>query len=135
MTSYREPARLLRLMAHPMRLEILTIVRWSDECVCHLSAAVKRPQPYVSQQLAVLRNAGLIADHKEGNNVFYGLASGRAAAQVAAILRAINEEDPAVSSAGHQHVAGCYCPKCEPEGTCSPPGDRAEAVSVAEIVV
>ena len=70
MTSYREQARLLRLMAHPLRLEILAIVRRSDECVCHLSAALHKPQPYVSQQLAVLRREGLIADHKEGNNVF-----------------------------------------------------------------
>ena len=28
------------------------------ECVCHLSALLNKPQPYVSQQLAVLRTAG-----------------------------------------------------------------------------
>jgi len=127
MSSYREPARLLRLMAHPMRLEILTIVRWSDECVCHLSAALNKPQPYVSQQLAVLRNAGLIADHKEGNNVFYGLASGRAG-QVAAILGTIDAGEPSIALRDHQHIEGCYCPKCQPEGTCSPPADRVEVL-------
>jgi DNA-binding transcriptional ArsR family regulator len=133
MSSYREPARLLRLMAHPMRLEILTIVRWSDECVCHLSAALKKPQPYVSQQLAVLRNAGLIADHKEGNNVFYGLASGRSG-QVAAILGAIDEEASSTGPRAHKHVEGCYCPKCEPEGTCSPPVDQVEVPDLAQNV-
>ena len=125
MGSYREQARLQRLMAHPMRLEILAIVRWSDECVCHLSATLKRPQPYVSQQLAILRNEGLITDHKEGTNVFYGLANSRAAEQVAAILGALIEEGVTFVGRGHQHVAGCYCPKCEPDGTCSPPGDPA----------
>lgn len=119
MTSYRERARLLRFMAHPMRLEILTIVRWSEECVCHLSAVLKRPQPYVSQQLAILRKEGLISDHKEGTNVFYGLASGRTADQVAAILDAINGDGLVRAGEGHQHVAGCSCPKCEPQGTCS----------------
>jgi DNA-binding transcriptional ArsR family regulator len=117
MDSYREPARLLRLMAHPMRLEILTIVRGSDECVCHLSAALKKSQPYVSQQLAILRKEELIIDHKEGNNVFYGLVGGPIGEQLVAVLGAIDKTTPR----GHQVVAGCYCPKCEPGGACSLP--------------
>lgn len=120
MDSYRDRARLLRVMAHPMRLEILDIIRQSDECVCHLSATLDKPQPYVSQQLAVLRKEGLIADHKEGNNVFYGLESGPDAGRVAAILEAIGGEARATPGAGHGPVPGCYCPKCDPDGTCRP---------------
>jgi DNA-binding transcriptional ArsR family regulator len=120
MISYRERARLLRVMAHPMRLQIMDIIRESDECVCHLSAALAKPQPYVSQQLAVLRKQGLIADRKEGNNVFYGLADGPAADQAAVILEAIAREAPARQGEGHRVVAGCTCPKCEPDGTCKP---------------
>ncbi len=118
MSSYCEQARLLRLMAHPMRLEILTIVRGSDECVCHLSAALKKSQPYVSQQLAILRKEELIIDHKEGTNVFYGLARSPTGEQLAAVLGAIDKATPR----GHQVVAGCYCPKCEPGGTCTSRG-------------
>ena len=123
MDPYRTQANLLKLMAHPIRLQILEALLQDSECVCHLSALLHKPQPYVSQQLAVLRNAGVIVDEKEGTNVFYGLTNGRAADQVAAILRAIDEEDLALEGRGHQYVAGCYCPKCEPDGTCSPPGD------------
>jgi DNA-binding transcriptional ArsR family regulator len=119
MNTYRDSARLLRVMAHPMRLEILDIIRRSDECVCHLSAALKKPQPHVSQQLAILRNAGLITDHKEGNNVFYGLAGGPAAAQAAEILGAIADQ----AAAGRRPVIGCTCPKCEPGGACTPRGN------------
>jgi DNA-binding transcriptional ArsR family regulator len=118
MTPYREQARLLRLMAHPMRLEILTIVRGADECVCHLSAALKKSQPYVSQQLAVLRKEGLITDHSEGTYVYYGLADG-AAEGVAAILGALAGAE-AEAGQGHRPVPGCSCPKCEPGGTCTP---------------
>lgn len=125
MAPYREHARLLRLMAHPMRLEILAIVCRSDECVCHLSAALKKPQPYVSQQLAVLRKEGLITDHKEGTNVFYGLARCRAAEQTAEILRVLAEETRSPEENGHQRVAGCNCPKCESDGTCSAPAATA----------
>jgi len=125
MNSYRDPARLLRVMAHPVRLEILEIIRRSDECVCHLSAVLKRPQPYVSQQLAILRNAGLIADRKDGNLVFYGLTDGPAAGQVTEILGAFaNEADAGqiadLPAANHVRVAGCTCPKCESGGTCGP---------------
>jgi DNA-binding transcriptional ArsR family regulator len=126
MIGYRDPARLLRVMAHPMRLQILDIIRGSDECVCHLSAALKKPQPYVSQQLAVLRNAGLLADRKEGNNVFYGLAGGFIADQVAAILESTLGGIAAGEIEGHRVVRGCYCPKCEPAGTCKPLDDRSD---------
>lgn len=125
MAFYHEQARLLRLMAHPMRLEILTTLRQSDECVCHLSAALKKPQPYVSQQLAVLRKEGLIVDHKEGTNVFYGLANGQAAEQVDAILGVIAQEAGSLDGSDHRRVAGCGCPKCEPGGTCSSPAAAA----------
>lgn len=121
MASYRDQARLLKLMAHPMRLEILVIIRRSDECVCHLSAALKKPQPYVSQQLAVLRKEGLIADRKEGTNVYYGLADGRVAEQAAAILGVIVQEAGPLDRDGHRPVTGCNCPKCEPSGAGSAP--------------
>jgi len=115
MSTYRQQAHLLRLMAHPMRLEILSILRGADECVCHLSAALNKPQPYVSQQLAVLRREGIITDHKEGTNVYYGLADGPAAAQAAAILRVVAPEERSAAD-GRRRVVGCNCPRCEPGG-------------------
>jgi DNA-binding transcriptional ArsR family regulator len=120
MDSYRDRARLLRVMAHPMRLEILEIIRRSDECVCHLSAALSKPQPYVSQQLAVLRNSGLIADRKEGNLVFYGLAGGQVTERMPEILKAMADDAEEGREAGHRRVAGCTCPKCNPGGACTP---------------
>lgn len=134
MTTYQEQARLLRLMAHPMRLEILTILRGSDECVCHLSAALKKPQPYVSQQLAVLRKEGLITDRNEGTYVYYGLGDGPAAEQAAAMLRVIAPEAPSPDTDGHECVAGCDCPKCDVDGRCCPPPtvDETRAGAVRE---
>lgn len=126
MNSVSQQARLLRLMAHPMRLEILTTVRRSAECVCHLSALLHKPQPYVSQQLAVLRKEGLLTDHKEGTNVFYGLAAGAVGDQVAAILTALSGPEASREQDERRPVAGCHCPKCEPGGTCSPPTVSAE---------
>ncbi len=112
MLSYREQARLLRLMAHPMRLEILAILRRSDECVCHLAAVLKKPQPYVSQQLAVLRKEGLITDHNEGTYVFYGLGDGETARMLDAVLGALSTDDQPAAAHSPQPVVSCACPKC-----------------------
>jgi DNA-binding transcriptional ArsR family regulator len=66
----------------------------------------------VSQQLAVLRTAGLIEDEKEGANVYYRLVDVRAAALVAATLGRTGE------CPGHTVRAGCFCPKCRTDGRC-----------------
>lgn len=58
--DYTQPARWLKAMAHPTRLEILDILRRGEECVCHTEAALGRRQSYISQQLMALRDAGLV---------------------------------------------------------------------------
>jgi ArsR family transcriptional regulator len=110
MNTYTDRAELMKLLAHPMRLQILDILRCESECVCHLSAVLHKPQPYVSQQLAVLRNAGLIDDVREGSNVFYRLADAELPLLLAALL------DPSPQSgtdSAKQAVNGCVCPKCQ----------------------
>lgn len=68
-------ARLYKALAHPVRLQILHILGHGEACVCHLIAILRRPQPYISQQLGVLREAGLVEDRREGQTVFYRLTS------------------------------------------------------------
>jgi len=112
MRTYKDKAKWLKLLAHPMRLQILDLVRHSDECVCHLSAVLDKPQPYVSQQLAVLREAGLIADRKEGTNVFYGLDGGEMADTLSTVLGALFSDSRAGAAPAHIKHVGCCCPKC-----------------------
>jgi len=107
-TTYQERADRLKAMAHPLRLQILDALRREAECVCHLSATLDKPQPYVSQQLAILRNAGVIVDEREGTNVYYRLAGPEIARQVEAAL----ELPPSAPAAGRRRVGGCPCPKC-----------------------
>lgn len=62
---------LFKALAHPVRLAILDILRHQEACVCHLEAALDQRQAYISQQIAVLRDAGLIDIHRDGLNNFY----------------------------------------------------------------
>jgi len=105
--SYRQAARLFYLLSHPARLRILDELRRDEACVCHLQAVLGRPQAYVSQQLRVLREAGAVADQKEGLLVYYRLADPRVERLLEEIL----------GPAGERTVpSGCPCPRCQEQG-------------------
>ncbi len=111
MDFYRRQVALLKLLAHPLRLQILDILRGGDECVCHLSVALNKPQPYVSQQLAILRNGGAVTDYREGTNIFYRVAG----EDVLRLIEAACGPGPSgdgESPNGRHALAGCHCPKC-----------------------
>lgn len=69
----RKIARRLHLLSHPARLRIVTELREGEACVSELQAVLDRPQPYVSQQLGVLRESGIVACRREGQFVYYRL--------------------------------------------------------------
>lgn len=107
-SNLNDHAERFKLLGHPVRLQILDALRRSPECVCHLETLLGKPQPYISQQLRLLREAGVVADSKDGLNVYYHLID----PQVAALLTtAIGPVLPG-STGPHQQLAGCTCPKC-----------------------
>lgn len=52
---------------------LVLILRHEELCVCELFQALDLPQPKVSRHLAVLRDAGVLAQRREGTWVFYRL--------------------------------------------------------------
>jgi DNA-binding transcriptional ArsR family regulator len=67
-------APLFKALAHPQRLAILEALRDGERCVCDIEASLGLRQAYVSQQLTVLREAGLVCYRKDGWNVHYRIA-------------------------------------------------------------
>ncbi len=63
---YESRARLFRVLGHPGRLRILEMLAAKPCCVCDLMQQLNYRQPYVSQQLAILREAGLVVGEREG---------------------------------------------------------------------
>jgi ArsR family transcriptional regulator len=63
----------LQILAHPVRLQILTVLAGSSGqvCVCDLEAAVPVKQPTVSHHLRLLREAGLIDCERHGLWAYY----------------------------------------------------------------
>lgn len=100
-------ANYFKALAHPARLQILAILRQGEACVCHLEAILQRRQAYISQQLMVLKEAGLLAERKEGLFVFYSLAN----PHLAAILDSSLPAAPLLAAPAN----GCVCPSCSRE--------------------
>lgn len=70
---YQARAQVAKALAHPTRLIILDALSQRECCVCELTAWLHVDQSTVSKHLAVLRNAGIVADRKEGTMTFYRL--------------------------------------------------------------
>jgi ArsR family transcriptional regulator len=91
MSDYYKQARFFHILSHPARLHILDILRGGEECVCHIQSVLSKRQAYVSQQLMVLRDAGIVVDRKEGLNVYYSLAEPAVADMLEAVLGSVDE--------------------------------------------
>lgn len=60
-SRWTDRARLLGIMAHPVRLAILEILCEKPRCVKHINALVPLVQSHLSQHLGALRKANLVA--------------------------------------------------------------------------
>lgn len=68
---------MLRAVAHPIRLRILDYLRNEGEprSVSDIERACGAQQAVVSQQLRILKDQGVLSSQRQGNFVFYGVAS------------------------------------------------------------
>src|SRR5690606_35866859 len=104
---YEAQAQLLKALTHPARLAILDLLRDGEHCVCHMEAHLGYRQAYISQQLMVLREAGLIQDRRDGWNVFYRVAEPRIYAVLTAVEALVGPVEHSAKPA-----TACPCPKC-----------------------
>ncbi len=138
MEEFQNAAELLKAVGHPERLRILMALRGGEQCVCHLTTLLGHRQPYVSQQLSYLREAGLISDRKDGLRVYYRICDPR----VSALLNAIDEvigrkEAEREARASSRALESCPCPQCtsdqvREEAHLGGPNRRAEPRRVTE---
>jgi DNA-binding transcriptional ArsR family regulator len=73
--SYKRRASVLSALACPARLHLVDSLSEGEMAVGELSAEVGLEVSTVSRHLAVLRNAGIVKDRKEGTRVFYTLTA------------------------------------------------------------
>jgi ArsR family transcriptional regulator len=110
MNTYESQSDLLKALAHSTRLAILEVLRESEQCVCHMEATLGLRQAYISQQLMVLKQAGLLESRRDGLNLYYRVVK----PEVFRVLDAVRSvTNVSAKLPEHKHAkANCPCPKC-----------------------
>ena len=85
---YQLKAEFFKTLAHPTRIRVLELLSQRDHTVAELLPEIGIEAAHLSQQLAVLRRAGLVVTRKEGSAVYYSLTSPHVA-ELLAVARTI----------------------------------------------
>jgi ArsR family transcriptional regulator len=80
---YQLKAEFFRTLGHPARIRVLELLGEREHAVSELLPEIGVEPANLSQQLAVLRRAGLVETRKEGSAVYYSLSS----PEIAELLR------------------------------------------------
>lgn len=100
----QQAAEFLRALAHPMRLQILCRLLDGELSVSGFETELGLKQPNLSQQLAQLRDAQLVATRREAKSIIYRLADDRVAVILDA-LRTTQGAAPTVAPAPERALA------------------------------
>lgn len=104
---YEPQVQIFKVLTHPARLAILDILRDGEHCVCHMEAHLGYRQAYISQQVAVLREAGIIQDRRDGWNIFYRVTDPRIYMVLDTIQQMSSQQPMPQKKDVH-----CPCPHC-----------------------
>lgn len=74
---YQLKAEFFKTLGHPARIRILEILREGEASVGELIPQVGLESSHLSQQLGVLRRAGVVTGRKEGASVHYSVTDPR----------------------------------------------------------
>ncbi len=88
-----EVAGHLKILAHPMRLMLVCTLVEREYCVGELEEKLDIHQPNLSQQLTVLREAGIVKTRREGKQIFYALSEAKTQQLIAALFTIFCAED------------------------------------------
>ena len=72
---YQAKAELFRTLGHPVRIRVLELLQDGPHPVRELLEQIEVESSNLSQQLAVLRRAGLVTSSREGATVLYTLST------------------------------------------------------------
>jgi ArsR family transcriptional regulator len=70
---YQVKADFFRTLGHPARIRVLEVLQAGERQVSELIPEVGIEASHLSQQLGVMRRAGIIQSRKVGSNVYYSV--------------------------------------------------------------
>lgn len=88
---YQAKADFFRMLGHPLRIRVLELLQDGPMPVRELLGKLGVEASNLSQQLAVLRRAGIVTSTRDGSSVVYELAGGDVADLMRAARRILTE--------------------------------------------
>ncbi len=88
-----EVAEHLKTLAHPVRLMLVCTLVQGEYSVSQLEEELDVHQPTLSQQLTVLREAGIVETRRDGKQIFYRLVEAKTARLIASLFTIFCAED------------------------------------------
>ncbi len=88
-----EVAEHLKTLAHPVRLMLVCTLVQGEYSVSQLEEELDVHQPTLSQQLTVLREAGIVETRRDGKQIFYRLVEAKTAQLIASLFTIFCAED------------------------------------------
>lgn len=70
---YIDTAKVLKAISDPKRLRIVDMLSCGELCACKILEAFHITQPTLSHDMKVLIEAKIVADRREGKNIYYSL--------------------------------------------------------------
>lgn len=67
-------AELFKALGHPARIRVLEVLSKGEHSVSEMQPLVGIESSHLSQQLGILRRAGLVTSRREGTSVIYSLS-------------------------------------------------------------
>ena len=89
---FASAAELFRLLATPIRLKIISALCGQEKNVSQLLTEIETTQPNMSQHLATLYRAGVLARRRDATQIYYRIGSERAATLCRAVCTQIAVE-------------------------------------------
>ncbi len=89
---FASAAELFRLLATPIRLKIISALCGQEKNVSQLLHEIETTQPNMSQHLATLYRAGVLARRRDATQIYYRIGSERAATLCRAVCMQIAVE-------------------------------------------
>ena len=86
---FASAAELFKLMATPIRLKIISALCGQEKNVSQLLHEIDTTQPNMSQHLAALYRAGVVAKRRDATQIYYRIGSDRAASLCRAVCMQI----------------------------------------------
>lgn len=75
--KYETESEVFKALAHPLRLKLVDMLQKDDCCVTDIANSIKMPQSTVSQNLGILKKAGVIQPYKFGVKTCFKIKNGK----------------------------------------------------------